>query len=281
MLRKWLVVLLVLCSTAHADAKIRVYLGIGQSNMEGATGPEAVDSIGISDRLWHIPACQFDGKDRVRGQFRKAVPPLHHGLCPLDYFGRDIAEEFPNDTIVLINVSVGGTKIQLFDKDSCDAYAHLESQPDWFKGFLREYDFQPRERLLEAARSAMKQGGEICGILLHQGESNTGDKRWPMMVKKVYTDLLKDLRLKEKNVPLIAGEVVSEEDGGASGAGMNPIIRTLPEVIKNCAVVSSLGLPVYTGDHMNVHFQPVGMRTFGMRYAKAYLDLIAKNKKNK
>jgi hypothetical protein len=271
-----LVVLLSLLSIAKADAKVRVYIGIGQSNMEGAVKAETIDSLGINDRIWHIPTCQFDGKDRVKWAPRKAVPPLHHGLCPLDYFGRVIAEEFKNDTIVLINVSVGGTKIQLFDKDSCDAYAHREDHPSWFKSFLSEYDFQPRQRLIEAARYAQKQGWEICAILLHQGESNTGEVTWPKMVKKVYKDLLADLKLKEKDVPLIAGEVVSKEDDGASGEYMNPIIDTLPKVIKNCAVVSSLGLPVYRGDGMNVHFQLVGMRTFGMRYAEAYLKLINK-----
>lgn len=276
MLHKWLVILLVMCSMTQAQARMRVFIGIGQSNMEGATGPDAEDSIGISDRLWHMPTCQYDGKDRVKGQFRRAVPPLHHGLCPLDYFGRVMAEEFPTDTIVLINVSVGGTKIQLFDKDSCDVYARNENHPAWFKGYLREYDFQPRVCLIEAVRAAQRQGGEVCGILLHQGESNTGDRRWPMMVKKVYEDLLADLHLSADRVPLIAGEVVSQEDGGASGAGMNPIIRTLPQVIPTSVVVSSLGLPVYKGDGMNVHFTTVGMRTLGLRYAQAYLKLISK-----
>ena len=48
----------------------------------------------------------------------------------------------------------------------------------------------------------------IKGILLHQGESNTNDKDWPLKVKGVYDNLLNDLGLSAANVPLLAGEVV-------------------------------------------------------------------------
>lgn len=50
---------------------------------------------------------------------------------------------------------------------------------------VAEYDGNPYARLIELAKQASR-CGVIKGILLHQGESNTGDPDWPMKVKKVY-----------------------------------------------------------------------------------------------
>lgn len=65
----------------------------------------------------------------------------------------------------------------------------------------------PYACLVEMAKLAQKDG-VIKGILLHQGESNTNDKDWPLKVKGVYDNLLNDLGLSAANVPLLAGEVV-------------------------------------------------------------------------
>ena len=54
----------------------------------------------------------------------------------------------------------------------------------------------------------------IKGILVHQGESNTGDKEWPEKLKGVYEYLLSDLNLKAEEVPLLAGEVVHADQKG-------------------------------------------------------------------
>src|SRR5690606_40837732 len=86
---------------------------------------------------------------------------------------------------------------------------------------VREYDGNAYGRLMEMARLAQKDG-VIKGILLHQGESNTGDTEWPQKVKDVYNNMLNDLDLEASAVPLLAGELVSAEQGGKC-ASMNPI----------------------------------------------------------
>ncbi len=63
------------------------------------------------------------------------------------------------------------------------------------------------------AKKAQKDG-VIKGVLLHQGESNTGDTIWPQKVKVVYDNLINDLNLNPKEVPLFAGEVVHEDQNG-------------------------------------------------------------------
>ena len=57
----------------------------------------------------------------------------------------------------------------------------------------------------------------------HQGETNTGDQKWPSYVKKIYNDMLTDLSLEAESVPLLAGELVHTDQNGIC-AGMNSII---------------------------------------------------------
>ena len=110
---------------------------------------------------------------------------------------------------------------------------------------------------------------------LHQGESNAEDKDWPKKVKVVYDNLMKDLNLKPQSVPLLAGEVVSADQGGEK-ASANEIIKRLPETLPNSYVISSTGLPC-NADHL--HFTAEGYRQFGKRYAEKMLSLFV-NKVN-
>ena len=112
--------------------------------------------------------------------------------------------------------------------------------------------------------------GVIKGVLLHQGESNTNDTLWTKKIKGIYDNLMKDLHLKAKKVPLIAGELVNADQGGKC-ASMNPIIATLPQTIPNSYVISSAGCP--TGpDHL--HFTAEGYRMLGKRYGEKMLALL-------
>ena len=145
-----------------------------------------------------------------RGEWHKAVPPLcrpYTGLTPADYFGRTMVSRLPKNVRVgVINVAIGGCGIELFDKENYADY--LQKQPQWMKNMTKDYDDNPYARLVELAKIAKKQG-VIKGILMLQGETNTGQQDWPDKVKAVYENLLKDLDLKAADVPLVAGEVVS------------------------------------------------------------------------
>ena len=119
--------------------------------------------------------------------------------------------------------------------------------------------------------------GIIKGILLHQGESNTGDTLWTKKVKLVYDNLLKDLNLKKNSVPIIAAELVNADQGGIC-ASMNAIIATLPKVIPNSYVVSSSGC---TAAKDKLHFNAAGYRELGRRYAAKFLMLSGNTLKTK
>jgi len=256
-------------NSSAQNKKFYVYLCIGQSNMEGNAKFEPQDTI-VNKRFQVLEAVDCDNLNRKKGEWYTAVPPLSRcttGLTPADYFGREMIANLPEDVKVgVINVAVGGCKIELFDKDNCETY--IATAPDWMKGMIAQYDGNPYTRLVEMAKIAQKDG-VIKGILLHQGESNTNDTLWTKKVKLVYDNLLKDLNLKAESTPLLAGEVVNADQGGIC-ASMNKIIATLPEMIPNSYVISSSGCPDAAD---NLHFSAEGYRMLGKRYATTMLSL--------
>lgn len=257
---------------AKKDPKFYIFLCLGQSNMEGNAKIEDQDRAGVDSRFRMMAAVDNKTMMREKGKWYTAFPPLcreNTGLTPADYFGRTMVKNLPDDCRVgVINVAIGGCHIETFMKDSIESYAKNRA-PGWMKGMLAAYDNNPYARLVEMAKLAQKDG-VIKGILLHQGESNTGDKMWPEKVKTVYNALLKDLGLKAKDVPLLAGEVVPADRQGQC-ASMNKIIDTLPQVIPTAHVIESTGC-TNAPDHL--HFDAAGYRELGRRYAERMLYLL-------
>lgn len=253
------------------DKNFYIFLCFGQSNMEGNAKIEPQDTININSRFQVMEAVDCPTLNRTKGNWYTAVPPLcrcRTGLTPADYFGRELVANLPEKVRVgVINVAIGGCKIELFDKDHYESY--VTTVPSWMKNFIKEYDGNPYARLVEMAKLAQKDG-VIKGILLHQGESNTGDTLWTKKVKGVYDNLMHDLDLKPKKVPLLAGEMVNADQDGRC-ASMNKIIATLPQTIKNAHVISSAGC---TDSADNLHFNAAGYRELGKRYATQMLSLL-------
>lgn len=258
-------------AVAEPDPNFYIFLCFGQSNMEGYPGIEDQDKAPVNERFQMLATVDFPGQDRTKGNWYNAVPPLcrpNCGICPADYFGRTLAEKLPeNIKIGVVNVSVAGCKIELFEKDTYQSYS--DSAASWMKNIIKTYEGNPYQYLVDNAKLAQEKG-VIKGILLHQGESNSGDKQWPGKVKGIYDNLIKDLNLKADEVPLLIGELVNADQGGAC-AGMNSIIAEVPAVIPNAHVVSSKGC---TGRRDRLHFAPEGYREFGKRFAETMLTLL-------
>jgi len=252
------------------DPKFYIFLCFGQSNMEGFPGIEPQDKTEVK-RFQILAAVDFPNLDRKQGNWYPAVPPLCRsstGLCPADYFGRAMVASLPEEIRVgVVNVSVAGCKIELFDKDNYRTYA--STAPSWMINIIKGYSGNPYRHLVEMAQLAQK-AGVIKGMLLHQGESNTSDKEWPNKVKAIYDNLIKDLNLKAEEVPLLAGELVNEDQKGAC-ASMNTIIDELPRTIPHSHVISSKGC-TSRPDHL--HFNAAGYRELGKRYAETMLSLL-------
>lgn len=265
--------LLISIPSFSQDPNFYIFLCFGQSNMEGAAKFEAQDTTAVDKRFKLLEAVDCPNLNRIKGNWYTAVPPLtrcNTGLGPVDYFGRTLVASLPkNVKIGVINVAIGGCKIELFDKENYQSYT--ATAPDWMKGMLAGYEGNPYARLVELGKIAQR-SGIIKGILLHQGESNTGDKAWPEKVKQVYENLLKDLNLKAEKTPLLAGELVNADQGGVC-ASMNAIIATLPQTITNAHVISSAGCQ---DGPDNLHFSAEGYRMLGKRYAEKMLSLLGK-----
>lgn len=265
---------LLLSASAHSqDENFYVFLCLGQSNMEGFPGIEEQDKAPVDSRFQVLAAVDFRELGRTMGGWYDAVPPLcrpRAGIGPADYFGRTLVAKLPTEIKVgVVNVSVAGCRIEMFDEASYES--HAATAPDWMKGIVAAYGGNPYRRLVEMAKVA-QQAGVIKGILLHQGEANTNDSDWPAKVKVIYENLLRDLDLRAENVPLLAGELVGEDQGGKC-ASMNAIIAELPKMIPTAHVVSSAGC-ISRPDLL--HFAPEGYRELGRRYAEAMLPLLSR-----
>ncbi|MBN2279599.1 MAG: sialate O-acetylesterase [Candidatus Marinimicrobia bacterium] len=253
------------------DSNFYIYLCFGQSNMEGQGEIQEQDRK-VDVRFQVLQSYDCSNLAREGGKWYPAVPPLcqcYSGLSPADYFGRTMVAILPDSIkIGVINVAIGGCDIRIFDKehylDFDDTY-----KEDWFVDKVKAYNGNPYNHLLQLAKIAQK-SGVIKGILLHQGETNTSDEQWPNYVNKVYTDMLKDLTVLAEDVPLLAGEVVGEDNDGVCAA-MNPIINKLPDTIHTAHVISSKGCDVKED---KVHFNAEGYRKLGRRYAVKMLEIM-------
>ena len=261
--------LTVLNATAQ-DKNFHIFLCFGQSNMEGNARIEPQDSVGVSDNFLNLSAVNFSDKSRKMGKWYKALPPLcreNTGLTPVDYFGRTLLENLPEGHKVgIVHVAIGGISIDGFLPDRIDEYA--KTAPEWMKPMLAAYDGHPYDRLVAMAKIAQKKG-VISGILMHQGETNTGDPKWPADVKTVYENLLRDLKLKAEDVPLLVGEVVAADRGGTCAAH-NAVIDTIGRVIPTAHVIPADGCPQ---NFDFLHFTAAGYRELGRRYAAEMLKI--------
>ena len=254
-----------------ADPNFYIFLCFGQSNMEGNARPEAVDLASLGPRFLLMPAVDFPATDqrpaRKMGEWCEASAPLcrpNTGLTPADWFGRTLVASLPNNIkIGVIHVAIGGIDIKGFLPDSIPSYVEKKA-PGWMKGMLQAYDNNPYKRLVELAKKA-QEDGVIKGILMHQGETNTGDPKWAGMVKQVYENLCGDLQLKPEEVNLYVGNIVQAGGKGVC-IGCKKQIDELPQTIHTCQVISSDDC---TNGPDRLHFDAAGYRELGCRYGEA------------
>jgi len=253
------------------DPKFYIYLCFGQSNMEAGARPDPQDRGDLDPRFQMLAAVDNPRMNRKMGNWYVANPPINrpeNNMGPVDWFGRNMVANLPKDVRVgVINVSVAGAGIELWDKNDWEKY--LNTREQWMRNIVNQYGGSPYARLVEMAKIAQKDG-VIKGVLLHQGESNSTDTNWPVKVKAIYDDLMKDLNLDPKDVPLLAGELKSAEEHGVCSAFNTNILVHLPEVLPNSYVISSKGCK---GTPDQFHFNTTGMRELGKRYAVQMLKL--------
>lgn len=256
------------------NPNFHIYLCFGQSNMEGNAAILNDDKIGVKSRFQVMGVAPDDLQHlgRAKGKWYTAVPPLCRwdtGLTPADYFGRTLVDSLADSIKVgVIVVAMGGSGIDAFDKDNYKQY--YDNADAWQKSLMNIYGGNPYAKMVEMAKIA-QQSGVIKGILLHQGETNNMQTDWPQKVKKIYNNLLEDLHLEANSIPLLAGELLQQDQGGICW-GMNGIIATLPYSIPYSYAISSKGC---TGNGTDgFHFSTLGARELGKRYGLQMFSLL-------
>ena len=265
-----------MAAKADVDPNFHIYLCFGQSNMEGNAQWENVDNE-VDSRFQMLATTNFDNPKRTMGNWYTANCPIVSPmgkLGPTDYFGRTMVAAMPtNVKIGVVAVAMGGSPIEMFDKDKYEQ--KLKDNPtEWWAQLSKNYyGSNPYGRLIEMAKKA-QESGVIKGILLHQGCSNCGNPEWPNMVKKIYNDMLTDLNLNAEEVPLFVGETEYENMGGGCSSH-NTVVAKIPSVIPTGHVVSAEGIPGNGTDAW--HFSAAGYRTLGKRYAFEALKVMGKD----
>lgn len=258
---------------ADVDPNFYFYICFGQSNMEGNAQWESMDNT-VDSRFQLLATTNFSNPSRTKGKLYKAVPPLVSPwgkLGPSDYFGRTMVAALPPSVKVgVIPVAMGGSPIEMFDKDTYKQKMKDNPTELWTNLANQYYGGNPYGRIIEIAKKA-QEIGVIKGVLLHQGCSNNTQQDWPQKVKKIYNDMLADLGLNAADVPLFVGETEYEDQGGSCW-GHNAVIAKIPSTIPTGHVVSAKGVP---GNHTDPwHFSALGYRILGKRYAIEALKVM-------
>ncbi|MEY4939254.1 MAG: Carbohydrate acetyl esterase/feruloyl esterase precursor [Verrucomicrobiota bacterium] len=234
-----------------ARENFHLFLLAGQSNMAGR---------GPLDDAARTPSARVFSLNQA-GQWQPAVDPLHWdktvaGVGVGRSFAEVVATKNPGISIGLIPAACGGSPLSA-----------------WAPGqYFEPTKSHPYDDAIARAKRAL-QDGTLKGILWHQGESDATAKDAPLYGQRLEA-LITQLRqeLNAPNLPVIIGQV-----GRFSAAPWTPerqavdaAQQAVAKKMKNVRFVSAEGL---TANADNIHFATASLRTFGQRYAAAFLEL--------
>jgi hypothetical protein len=178
------------------------------------------------------------------------------GVGPGFAFGRAMAEAHPSVRIGLVPGAVGGSSIRAWLPN--EVHRQTNSRP-WDDALSRTF------------RVLAQQGGELKGIIWHQGESDSNE--FAPQYEDALVDLVERFRREFQNpdLPFVVAPLAPfYVSGNPVGAEINAAIAHLPERLPYTAVVSAEGL---TSKPDNIHFDTASSRELGRRYAEAMLAL--------
>ncbi|MBH0157264.1 sialate O-acetylesterase [Fictibacillus sp. 5RED26] len=223
---------------------IKSFLMLGQSNMAGRGFLHEVEPI-YNEKI----------KMLRNGQWQMMTEPINYdrpvaGVSLAASFAEAFAKANPHDEIGLIPCAEGGSSLD-----------------DWHpQGTLFQH-------ALSEARFALETS-QICGILWHQGESDSHNSLHETYYEKlslIIETLRKELSL--HHVPVMIGEL--GDFLGKTGFGkyssefqeINKQLRRFAHEQQNCYFVSAEGL---TPNPDGIHLNAVSQRKFGFRYYAAF-----------
>ena len=165
---------------ADVDPNFYIYICFGQSNMEGNAQWESQDVGNVDPRFQMLATCNFSSPSRTLGNWYTATCPIvspDGKLGPTDYFGRTMVANLPDDHRVgVIAVAMGGSPIEMFDKDLYQQKMADNPNEWWVTLAKRHYGGNPYGRIIEMAKKA-QQVGVIKGTASGIGPHVVADQR--------------------------------------------------------------------------------------------------------
>lgn len=238
-------------SSQPLKESLDLFLLAGQSNMAGR------GQVADQDRVENPRVLTWTKE----GTWRPATDPIHWdksaaGVGLGRSFGLELVRAQPGRVVGLIPSACGGSPIRSW-------------VPGGYHGQTRSH---PYDDAIQRARAAM-QHGTLKAILWHQGESDSNEKEAPL-----YKARLKELILRfrselgQPDLPFIIGQLgqFPERPWSESRTAVDQAQRELAREMSHVAFVSSDALKCKS-DH--IHFDAPSLRTFGTRYAEAYLSM--------
>jgi hypothetical protein len=186
-------------------------------------------------------------------QWLPAKDPLHFdkpiaGVGLASEFARVVAAADTNATIGLIPCAMGGSSLD-----------------EWKPG-SKLYN-----QAIERTREAMKRG-QLAGILWHQGEADSAPEKVATYAER-FSAMIGQLRadLDAKTVPVIVGELGRFREASRA---FNDALPAVVRIVPHCALVTAEDL---TDNGDKLHFDTQALKSFGQRYAAAFLKLKPTN----
>ncbi|MFN3168537.1 MAG: sialate O-acetylesterase [Phycisphaeraceae bacterium] len=234
-----------------ANAPLRVYLLIGQSNMAGrAQVPDDAQGVIahvylLDDKNKWVPARNplnlFSSIRKAEGM-QKLGPGYGFALAML--------KQDPKQRLGLVVNARGGSNIKQWLGEDAKYYKDAVART---------------KAALRAPGTDGKPDAKLAGVLWHQGEYNA-DKPDAYMdqLKQLIANLREDFD--DPALPFVAGQIRFDPH-----QPINDVIAKLPDTVKHTAVASSEGLKTYD----RWHFDTDSQLELGKRYAEQMLTLLA------
>jgi len=240
-----------------ADASLKLFLLVGQSNMAGRGTVEAEDRAPVA-HLW---------MQNQSGAWVPAFKPLHYdkpkvvGVGPGRTFGAAIAAAMPTSEIGLIPAAVGGSSIRAWEPGAADSATNTH----------------PYDDAIARAKQAMARG-TLAGILWLQRESDGNARHagdYEERMRAVIANMRRDL--KAPDGPFLIGQMgrFAEKPWNANRERVDSAHRKVAATTPHAAFILTEGLR-HRGD--TIHYDAASAREVGRRYAKSFLQMTATDK---
>jgi predicted SpoU family rRNA methylase len=259
--------------------RIKVFLLAGQSNMEGRADANKLLNKDM-ERLSEVQKnVQLANNNEFIGPLRAVKPSPEIAeiykrdliFGPELFFGIELSEAWPDQKILLIKLAEGSTSL------------HGCWHPNWSKDKAAVMGEETESKLYRALINYIEQTlldyktdeYEICAMLWVQGETDSGNKIAAAAYGENLQQFIRHIRqdVKIDSLPFLLFQVGNEKvvEGMKNVAQQNPNVILIPQSQKPTSAD-------FYEKMENGHYNYVGMKKLGQRFAEIYLHSISELK---